>query len=402
MGVTASTKLQFLWRETSVLKEFRLGVSLHSHTMYSEESLDMVPRYTSKVPYLGAAIRRQQAEYQRRTGCELEFHRAFWTPPFAPRQAYRIEEKQIQRRLQLPAVVSLTDHDDIRAGMHLRVLDRYHATPVSTEWTVPFGPTFFHLGIHNLPGGQASEIMDQLWAFTADPQDRRLGELLSILNGYPDVLLVLNHPLWDEKGIGSTNHAEVLGTLIERHGRHFHALELNGLRSWQENKAVIQLGQQSGLPLVGGGDRHGREPNAIVNLSRADNLVDFVRETRRSRRTHVVFMPSYAEPLKMRVLQTMVDVMREYPENLEGRRRWADRVYYRSPAAAEPVPVSAVWKDGGPKIVRQFVSAMRLLESRTARSMLRIALDDRSKSGQSAFLAYLQAEQEQAVLTLQG
>lgn len=357
----------------------------------------MVPRYTGKVPYLGAAIRRQQAEYGRNTGCEFDFGRAFWTPPFAPRQAYRIEEKQIQRRFQLPALVSLTDHDDIRAGMLLRVMDRYRHAPVSTEWTVPFGPTYFHLGVHNLPADEATDIMARLEAFTADPQEPELSKLLDMLNAYPDILIVLNHPLWDEKGIGLSNHTQVLGTLLERHGRQLHALELNGLRSWQENKDVIRVGQQSNLPLVGGGDRHGREPNAIVNLSCADNLVDFVHEMRKGRHSHVVFMPQYAEPLKVRILQTMVDVVRHYPENLEGRQRWADRVFYRSPSGAQPAPVSSVWKNGGPRIVHHFLGAMRLFESRAARSLLRIALDDRSKSSPSAFIAALEVEHKQAI-----
>lgn len=397
MSVTATTKLQFFWRDASVSKDFRTGASLHSHTMFSKESLNMVPRYTAKVPYLGAAIRRQQLEYARRTGCRLDFNDAFWTPPFAPRQAYRIEEKQIQRRLQLPALVSLTDHDDIRAGALLRVIDRFRHVPVSTEWTIPFGPTFFHLGVHNLPAEEATDIMQRLAAFTANPQHEELTAILEMLNAYPDVLLVLNHPLWDEKGIGIANHAQVLGRLLERHGRHFHALELNGLRSWQENKDVIQLGQQTDLPLIGGGDRHGREPNAILNLSCADNLVDFIHYTRRSRRTHVVFMPSYAEPLKSRILQTMVDVMRYYPENLEGRRRWTDRVFYSDRPGDTLVPISAVWQDGGPQIVKQFVAAMRLLESRAARSLLRLALDDGLKNSPSAFISPLETEHEQAV-----
>ncbi len=397
MPVTATTKLQCFWRDASVLKEFRTGVSLHSHTMYSEESLDMVPRYTAKVPYLGAAIRRQTAEYSRKTGGEFDFSNAFWTPPFAPRQAYRIEEKQIQRRFQLPALISLTDHDDIRAGMLLSVLERFRAAPISTEWTVPFGPTFFHLGIHNLPAADAAGITERLSAYTLNPQEEKLGGLLEMLNSYPDVLLVLNHPLWDEKGIGVANHAQVLERLLTGHGRDIHALELNGLRSWQENKGVLRVAQQSGLPLVSGGDRHGREPNAILNLSRADNLAGFIHEIRYSRRSHVVFMPSYNEPLKLRLMQTMVDVVRDWPENLEGRRRWADRVFYCSPSGCGPVPLFTIWKDGGPKLVGQFVAAMRLLQSRTALSLLRIALDDRSKNSASGSFTSLEADPEQAL-----
>ena len=262
MTVTAKTTFQLFWQDRSVNSEFRNGVSLHSHTMYSEESLDMVPRYTAKVPYLGGAIRRQQAEYSRRNNAAFDFANAFWTPPLAPRQAYRLEEKQIQRQFNLPALISLTDHDDVRAGTQLHVLDRFRKVPVSTEWTIPFGPTFFHLGVHNMPAGDSAALMHQLESFTANPKETKLAGMLEMLNAYPDVLLVLNHPLWDEKGIGIEQHAGIARDLLERYGHLLHALELNGLRAWGENKQVIALGRQIGLPLVAGGDRHGREPNA--------------------------------------------------------------------------------------------------------------------------------------------
>jgi hypothetical protein len=42
-----TTKVQFFWQDCSVDKQFRSGVSLHSHTMHSEESLEMIPRYTA-------------------------------------------------------------------------------------------------------------------------------------------------------------------------------------------------------------------------------------------------------------------------------------------------------------------------------------------------------------------
>jgi hypothetical protein len=188
----------------------------------------------------------------------------------------------------------------------------------------------------------------------------------------------LNHPLWDEKGIGVERHATVLKQLLARYGGFFHALELNGLRSWGENKQVVALGRELNLPVVAGGDRHGREPNAILNLSRALTFAEFVEEIRCERCSHVVFMPQYHEPLKMRVLQTMVDVVREYPENFAGRRSWADRVYYRDPETKITVPLQSLWPDGGPKIVKQFVAAMRLLEWTPLRSALRMALHDRS------------------------
>ncbi len=338
----------------------------------------MVPRYTARVPYLGRAIRRQEAEYHKNTNQPFDFGHAFWTPPLAPRQAFRLEEKQIQRKLHLPALVSLTDHDDIRAGTQLHLLDRFAKTPISTEWTIPFAGTFFHLGVHNMPAALAPSITEELARFTAEPRAGKLGGLLEMLNSHPDILLVLNHPLWDEKGIGSVLHLDILRCLLNAHGHAFHAFELNGLRGWHENHQVIALARQTGLPLVSGGDRHGREPNAILNLSRAQDFAEFAQEIRHERVSHVVFMPQYHEPLRLRILQTMVDVVRDYPENFVGRRTWADRVFYRNPQTQIAVPLGTIWKDGGPMIVRQFVAAMGFLEWRSVRSALRLALQDSS------------------------
>lgn len=378
MTAHSRSSFQVFWKEPRVADGFRSGVSLHSHTMYSEESLDMVPRYTEKVPYLGQAIRRQEQAYRRKNQRPFSFADAFWTPPLAPRQAVRLEEKQIQRKFALPALVSLTDHDDIRAGAQLRVLERFKKVPISTEWTIPFQATFFHLGVHNMPLEDSEELMKRFAAFTANPDPDVLDGLLAMLNALPDVLLVLNHPLWDEKGIAAERHAAALEALLARYGSYFHALELNGLRGWSENKEVVALGKTLDLPLVAGGDRHGREPNAILNLSRARTFAEFSEEVRRERVSHVVFMPQYREPLKLRVLQTMVDVVREYPENFGGRRTWADRVHYRDPETQLTVPLSELWPDGGPAIVKHFVAAMRIVGWTPFRSALRLALNERA------------------------
>jgi hypothetical protein len=363
MPVTATSQ-QFLWQNRSVAKHFRTGVSLHSHTMYSEESLDSAAPFIAGVPLLSRAIRRQEAEYRRARGISLDLQRGFWTPPLAPRQALRLEQKQIEAQFQLPAVVSLTDHDDIRAGMQLRVLDRFCAAPVSTEWTIPFGNTFFHLGVHNLPPDEATGIMLQMSAYTAQPQPSELLRVLHALNADRDVLVVLNHPLWDEKRIGRNNHEAALRALLAQHRPRIHALEVNGLRTMRENQRVIEMGRQMDIPVVAGGDRHGVEPNAILNLSRADTLAGFIYEVRRDRWSHVVFMPQYRQPQTLRIMHTVIDVLREYPQNFEGRRRWQDRVFYRDPQTGAPVPLAAVCNTRGTRIVGRLIAAMRVVDRR--------------------------------------
>ena len=323
MLLRPKTEVQFFWRNRSIRSNFRSGVSLHSHTMYSEESLGILPRWVAR-------------------HARADLRNAFWTPPLPPRSAYRMEQKQIEAEFQLPGLVSLTDHDDIRAATLLRVLHRFQNVPVSTEWTVPFGPTFFHIGVHNLQPVHARAIMRELGDFTVHPQPRNLRPLLSTLNSDPNVLLVLNHPLWDEKGLGRAEHMRQVCELLGKIGQHLHALEVNGLRSWRENEQVIRLGRELGLPVVAGGDRHGLEPNAILNLSHAATMEEFVTEVRVRRFSHLAFMPQYRQSRKLRILHTVIDVLRDYPDDFEGRQSWPDRVFYRHPETGMPVPFATI------------------------------------------------------------
>ena len=80
--------------------------------------------------------------------------------------------------------------------------------------------------------------------------------------------------------------------------------------------------------LISGGDRHGVEPNANVNLTCAESFNEFVHEVRRERESHVLFMPQYAEPWKHRILNSTLAAIRDYPEFPEGSKRWDERVYH--------------------------------------------------------------------------
>ena len=351
MPINATTKLQCFWRDSLVCREFRSAVSLHSHTMYSEESLRALPRYLA-----------QHAGFDLRDG--------FWTPPLTARQAYRLEQKQMESAFQLPGFVSLTDHDDIRAGAGLRVLDGFRDAPISTEWTMPFGSTFFHLGVHNLPPRDARATTQELADFTSRPEARKLSSALERLTRHPEVLIVLNHPLWDEERIGLSQHLKELRALLDQQGRRIHALEVNGMRSWAENERVFLLGREAGLPVVAGGDRHGLEPNALLNLSRATNFPEFVQEVRVQRFSHVVLMPQYRLSRKLRILHTVIDLLREYPDNWEGRRSWPERVFYRDPATRLPIPLSAFESSAALRLIERCLAALRLLDKRPSSVIL--------------------------------
>ena len=346
MSVTANTRVQFFWEDRKISAVFHSGVSLHSHTMYSQESLEMIPPLIVDACYRAGCLRR-------RTPCgrsseRIELRDAFWTPPLSPQQAYRLEQQQIETQLQLPGLVSLTDHDDIRAGAHLRVLNPFRHAPIGAEWSVPFGPTFFHVGLHNLPVSGSAFLMAELAAFTAAPDPGKLHDILAMLNAYPEVLVVLNHPLWDENQIGISRHFEVLREFLVRYRHHVHALEANGFRSWRENRELLKLAAEVNLPVVAGGDRHGLEPNAMLNLSRNSTLADFIRELRADRVSHMVLMPQYRQPRLLRILQSVIDVLRDYPRSFGVHCAWGDRLFYRDPERASIEPFSSIWNGRTP------------------------------------------------------
>lgn len=340
-------------------------MSLHGHTLHSRESLAFIPQICGPLPLLGHFIERQASRYRElNAGKNLDFDRAWWTPPLAPAPAYELERHQIEQTLGRQALVSLTDHDTIQAAMQLRVLQPYRALPVSVEWTVPFSGTFFHLGIHQMPAAQAREWMRAMEAFTTKPKNAKgtemeLVELLAWFHASAQTLIVFNHPLWDEKGAGLEKHWFALGKLLGKCGRFFHAFELNGLRPWEENRRVANLAAGLGYPVISGGDRHGREPNACVNLTNASTFDQFVAEVREGV-SEVLFMPQYHQGHTYRILGNMADVLSDDPEHALGWRTWSERVFYEAPNG-DVRSLHQLWGKREPWLIQAFIRSVNLM-----------------------------------------
>lgn len=349
------------------------GVSLHSHTSRSRETMCFIPRYVDKVPYLSWRIRALEAKYLNHHGRHFDYTRVWWMPPLQPKAAFDLERKQIES-LGLDAVVSLSDHDNVDAGFALRMFSDCTGSPISSEWTIPIQNSFLHIGVHNMQPGRARMLQDAMQQVTARPEYSYVDAMLDELSRDPGTLIVLNHPLWDENRIGVDSHLRMLDAFLERHGRNIHALELNGLRSMAENLRVQKLALQTGRPLVTGGDRHGCEPNALLNLTRAKSFSEFAAEIREGAPTQSLFMPQYEEPLKLRLLQVTSDVLRTYEDFDLDRRRWSDRIFFDDEDGTVR-RISDVWKGNGPDLIGQFVSLMRLVEFRQVRAVLRLALE---------------------------
>ncbi len=63
------------WKDPAVINRFRKGVSLHSHTLHSRETLDFIYRAAAQAPILSAAIDFLFMRHKKRLHAALtEFH----------------------------------------------------------------------------------------------------------------------------------------------------------------------------------------------------------------------------------------------------------------------------------------------------------------------------------------
>jgi hypothetical protein len=296
----ANSTISYQWRDKKASQGFRCGVSLHSHTNQSHESLEFVANFGSQYPVMRPLLSRLERHSERYLGVRVNYAASYWTPPMTPKLAFDLERRQVEK-LDLEPMVSITDHDTIQAPMLLRTVPSARHIPVSLEWSAPFGEQSFHLGVHNLPSAHATEWMKTLADYTATPSDARLTEILKALDEEPNVLVVFNHPMWDLYMIGKEKHRFLVNAFLQKNSTFLHAMELNGLRSWDENRQARRLAEKWNMLLISGGDRHGVEPNANINLTNATSFTAFVHEVRREKKSHVLFMRQYAEPWKLRL-----------------------------------------------------------------------------------------------------
>jgi len=351
-----TSRISTNWKEPQATAVYTTGVSLHSHTSISEESLEFIHALGMALPGVKALNRRYETICREKYGVTLDFRRANWRPPLQPKMAYDVEAEQIQK-LGLYPLVSITDHDTMEAALLLRTVPSSRHIPMSVEWSAPFGQTVFHIGIHNVPSADGAEWMRRFVAYTAAPNDAQLLAMLRELHAERQVLIVLNHPLWDLYKIGPA-HLTELRRFIAEAGKCIHALELNGLRHAKENKEVAVLARETGHLLISGGDRHGLEPNANVNLTSAKNFTEFVEEIRVERCSHIHFMDQYQERWEQRILRSTLNAVTDFPQFVPGWQRWDERVFHPD-AHGEMKPLSEMWMNGRPP--RALMMAIRMV-----------------------------------------
>ncbi len=357
-----NSSVHYFVREKDAVKGFSTGVSLHGHTMYSHESTAFVERIARKSKLFNWFIRGQLHRYRGQDDLEEQVARMWWTSPWSPGQALRFEKDQIEKKLGLKSLVSITDHDNIEGPLELQVMADNREAPISVEWTTPYDKTYFHLGVHNLHPRWATEMMARMHAFTAAPSKEGLRELLHELASHPDVLIVFNHPYWDQPWLGAESHDRAMRAFIADYKPYLHGLEINGLRSWTENRKVVKLSKEVRIPLISGGDRHGREPNATLNLTNASTFAEFVDEFRNGGTNRVLVMPQFHDPLVLRVIQGIADILADHPAHVNGQVRWSQRVF-RHCHDESIKPLSHFFENGEPFLVLRMINASHWLTS---------------------------------------
>lgn len=367
--------IRLWWKDRRECRSLRTAVSLHSHTLHSREYLSFIPRYLDAARPLSWFVRLEARRHGLDDIPRQHFSRAWWTPPLSAHAAWRLEKTNIENRLHRKPLVSITDHDNIDAANALQTLEDSSEAPVSVEWTVPFCGASFHLGMHNLPRQSAHSLVRAMNEFTAAGSVDLLRDVLNDISRCPETLVVLNHPLWDEEGVSSEQHRFALGKLLGQCGSFLHALEVNADRPWRESLATIELAKMNNLPVVSGGDRHGCDPNPIVNLTAAAGFPEFAQEVRAGRSV-IALLPRLLESRKLRLFETAFDVLRDHRDHSLGWVRWSDRVFYERPDGTV-ASVSELWGRRQPGAVSGAVGLMNLLAGQAMRPALRWALAER-------------------------
>ncbi|HVM76608.1 MAG TPA: hypothetical protein VMU07_00425 [Candidatus Paceibacterota bacterium] len=335
----------FLWKERDAARRYRAAVSLHAHTNHSQEKMIFFPPLMRCCKLGRVLLQAIESRHRKNRNEDVNYSSAWWRPPLSPREVYDSEQKQISAMGVGRAYVSITDHDQVSACRKLCVGIPLLDVPISEEWTVPFGdgpsPAKFHLGIHNLPADRAVEWHKALSAYTQRPSRKKLRFLLEVLSSCKGVLVVLNHPFSDEGHIGRRMHEATLLEFLSFCGPLIHALELNGMQRWGSNVRVGHLAREYGYPVVSGGDRHGLEPNSILNLTNAESFEAFVHEIRVAKRSNILFMPQCKRNYAVRMMRNIHDVI-----GAHRGRRWKDRVFYRF-SDGTVLSLAKIWKDAG-------------------------------------------------------
>lgn len=275
-------------------REFGYAVSLHNHSCHSVERLAALNHVVRK-----AFMRPVSGIVQRSFGLggipDLNYADVTYNPPYTPEDVYNMEATAAARWGFDGIHFAITDHDEFAGNVALQRArpDMNGRTAISEELSLWFEGHLFHLGICHIPESRPQDTHDQIQAAA---RGKRYDELFETLKA-SGCLVILNHPLVAWKPGAPAIPVE---GLLARYGWAIHALEINGMRTREENDAVLTLAREWRKPVVGGGDSHLLVPSSVLSLSRAASFKDFVAEVKEGQAVPFV-TPEYFAPLNWKL-----------------------------------------------------------------------------------------------------
>ena len=93
----ANSTISYLWRDQKAAKGFRSGVSLHSHTNQSKETLDFLANLGNQYPVIRPLLSRLERRSKAAHGVRINYAASYWTPPMTPKLAFDLESRQIEK-----------------------------------------------------------------------------------------------------------------------------------------------------------------------------------------------------------------------------------------------------------------------------------------------------------------
>jgi hypothetical protein len=125
--------------------------------------------------------------------------------------------------------------------------------------------------------------------------------------------------------------------------------------------------------VISGGDRHGLEPNANINLTSAMSFTEFVEEIRVDRMSHVHFMEQYQTKWEQRILSSTLNAITDFPDFMPGWQRWDERAFHPD-RNGEMRSFAELWPDGrAPKLMLGAIHVIRLAGVRGLSAPLSLA-----------------------------
>jgi predicted metal-dependent phosphoesterase TrpH len=285
-------------------REFGYAVSLHNHSCHSVERLAALNQVV-KLAYMRPLSGVLQKSFGLGGVSNLNYADVTFNPPYTPEDVYQMEAKAAAKWGFDGVHLAITDHDEFAGSLALLRgrPDLNGRIALSEELSLWFQGHLFHLGVSHLPESEVEETHARIQTAA---QDRRYDELFETLAA-SGCLVVLNHPL-----IAWRPGAEIpVAELLSRYGWTIHALEVNGMRTREENDRVLELARQWRKPVVGGGDSHLLVASSILSLSQAATFKDFIAEVKDGHAVPFV-TPNYFAPLQWKLFLRVLFFISRY------------------------------------------------------------------------------------------